>query len=402
MRIEDEEWLDISYGLEQHHAIFYKLWQIGRPFFTEEVDTAAVQFDKEGKFVLFLFNPKFWSSIDRYDKLFVICHECLHLILNHGVRVKNIKATNIQACNQCLDIVVNQLLIDGFGFKREEISNSSSYCWVDNIFPGLKLSNKETFEYYYNLFTRQYGDGYPSDSITTVDDHKSMNFDSCDLANEAAGQLSNNERDSLSFIEKHAGDLRGKRWSVLSGGSKIKKKWESVIKDWAISSRKNRIRDSEQWARLNRRLSTIASNLMLPSEMESESMVLERDRIKVAFFLDSSGSCWDLKDRFFGAATSLDPKFFLVELFCFDTSVYRVDALERTVLGGGGTSFAILEDFLIGSGENYPDAVFVITDGYGDRVKPKFPQKWYWFLTEGSYKSLVPKESNKYSLADFE
>lgn len=402
MKIEDEDWLDLSYGLEEHHAIFYKLWQVGKPVFTQSVDTAAVQFDKQGKFVLFLFNPHFWNSISRYDKLFVICHECLHLILNHGVRIKDIKSPNVQACNQCLDIVVNHLLTDGFGFKRERISNYSEYCWVDNVFPNLNLSKKETFEYYYGMFVKQYGDGCPSDSTNTVDDHKSMDFDSYDLLKEAASSLSNYELDSLSFIEKHTGNLDGKKWALLKSIPKVKKKWESVINEWSLTSKKSRMRDSDQWARLHRRLSTIASDLMLPSEMELESTTLERDRIRVFFFLDSSGSCWELKDRFFNAAMSLDPKFFLVELFCFDTGVQRVDVLERKVLGGGGTSFAALEKFLVDSGENYPDAVFVVTDGYGDRVYPKFPQRWHWFLTEDSYASLVPKESKRYKLADFE
>lgn len=50
----------------------------------------------------------------------------------------------------------------------------------------------------------------------------------------------------------------------------------------------------------------------------------------------------------------------------------------------------------------YPEAVFVITDGYGNRVKPARPEKWYWFLTPGGSRYCIPKECNIYNLQDYE
>lgn len=82
--------------------------------------------------------------------------------------------------------------------------------------------------------------------------------------------------------------------------------------------------------------------------------------------------------------------------------VYKVIAEEKKVFGGGGTSFSTIERHLQNSGENYPDGIFVITDGYGDRVYPELPHRWHWFLTENAYTSFVPKESNVYQLSDFE
>ena len=49
----------------------------------------------------------------------------------------------------------------------------------------------------------------------------------------------------------------------------------------------------------------------------------------------------------------------------------------------------------------YPDAVFVITDGYGDPVKPEFCKKWYWFLSH-NYRACIPKECNVYDLKNYE
>ena len=45
-------------------------------------------------------------------KLFVICHEMLHIILNHGKRSKNTLSENKIAANMALDIVVNHSLIN--------------------------------------------------------------------------------------------------------------------------------------------------------------------------------------------------------------------------------------------------------------------------------------------------
>ena len=132
LKISSEEWLEISYSLEPHHAVFYKVWQMGKPVFDESIDTAAVQFDQEGKFVLFRFNPNFWSKLNLYNKLFVICHEALHIVLNHGIRTKD-AGMNAQAVNVALDVVVNHTLIRNFGFDCSMIDNADHFCWVDTV-----------------------------------------------------------------------------------------------------------------------------------------------------------------------------------------------------------------------------------------------------------------------------
>ena len=107
MKVDHNEWLEIANRLECHHAIFYKLWSIGKPVLNNSIDTAAVSFDKLGNFILFQFNENFWSNLDMDGKLFVICHEMLHIILNHGKRSKNTLSENKIAANMALDIVVN-------------------------------------------------------------------------------------------------------------------------------------------------------------------------------------------------------------------------------------------------------------------------------------------------------
>ena len=57
--------------------------------------------------------------------------------------------------------------------------------------------------------------------------------------------------------------------------------------------------------------------------------------------------------------------------------------------------------FLLKEGKKYSNigAVFVITDGAGDYIKPENPKKWYWFLSE-NYRSCIPKNSYIFSLKD--
>ena len=51
IKISKEEWMEISNSLEEHHAVFYKLWHMGKPVFNEDLPTAAVQFDEIGELI---------------------------------------------------------------------------------------------------------------------------------------------------------------------------------------------------------------------------------------------------------------------------------------------------------------------------------------------------------------
>ena len=122
------------------------------------------------------------------------------------------------------------------------------------------------------------------------------------------------------------------------------------------------------------------------------------------FFLDTSGSCYHLKDRFFAAAASLPERRFNVRLFCFDTAVQETTLASGKIYGGGGTSFRIIEKHIQGEisskGCKYPE-VFVISDGYGDLVSPQHPSKWHWLLTDNGTKDYISKKSSVHELKDY-
>lgn len=442
MNIEDE-FNEISNDLDKFHSIFYQIWEMGYPKLSFEVPTAAIKFDKQGKRIDFIFNPLFWKQSDRYTKEFVICHECLHVILNHGIRIKDLKNNKLSSmiANYALDVVINHMLVDKFNFDRLSIQNGEDFCWIDTVFKEdhKNVEKNRAFEYYFGLlknkiiedvknskFVIKSNDGSMSDlDFETIDSHDFLDeIDNEELKKMIEDHLEKNlhEDDKKDFINKidktgegsekikesNAAKFAGKGSQGLlfkidtTTRVKRKKKWETVIKKWSLRFIKED-QYNEQWARVNRRVSDLSSSLMLPSDVEEENK--DEDMIEVWFFQDVSGSCIHLKDRFFNAARSLPKERFIIKMFSFDDVVYDVDFKKGEIYGGGGTSFDIIEQKIQReikkSNSKYPDAVFVITDGYGTHVNPQHPKKWYWFLSY-DYKHFIPKECNVYMLNNFE
>jgi hypothetical protein len=436
----EREFNDISRNLDRYHAIFYQIWEMGYPRLTFDVDTAAVTFDKNGRNLEFLFNPVFWKESDTYTKEFVICHECLHVILNHGVRIKDLKSTKINnmLANFALDVVINHMLVDKFNFDRLSINGHENYCWIDTVYgkDHGKVEKNRAFEYYFGLLKEKLhkdaasgkmmiknSDGSLSemqgDLVDAHDFLESIDDDSLRKKLEEQINQNVNDIDKKDFMDKmsktgegNQSINNGRKAGTSTGGmlfqintkEKVskKKKWETVIKKWSLKYT-SQDQDVEQWAKINRRIDGMVHDLMLPSDIDDDKT--KYDRIEVWFFCDTSGSCLEFKDRFFKAARSLSPEKFSLRLFSFDTTVYDVDIKTGKVYGGGGTSFDILEKKIQTEMKSknlkYPHAVFVLTDGYGSNIRPQYPKRWYWFLSI-NYRACIPKDCNIHLLSQFE
>ena len=437
MNIE-HEFNEISRSLDRYHAIFYQIWDMGYPRLTFDVPTAAVTFDKRGKRLEFLFNPLFWKQSDTYTKQFVICHECLHVILNHGARIRDLKKTKLNGtvANLALDVVINHMLIDKFNFDRASIGNSEDLCWIDTVFgkDHAKIERNRAFEYYFGILKQkitqnaskmlQYSNDDGSQSDVTgecVDMHDLLeSIDDENVKKKLKEHIEKNlnDVDKKDLVDKIMKTGEGKSAQNdtnpgnATGGMLLdinikqqiekKKKWETVIKKWSLRYNQTD-QDVEQWARINRRIDGLMPELMLPSDYDDDK--IKNERIDVWFFCDTSGSCLHFKDRFFNAARSLPTDRFQLRLFSFDTQVYDADINNARLWGGGGTRFDIMESRIQyemkSKNIKYPSAVFVITDGFGTNLRVQFPKRWYWFLST-NYKSCIPKESNIYMLSQFE
>lgn len=414
-----DQYFELARGLEQHHAVFYKMWELGKPTFTNAIETAAVIFDEEGECFDFQFNEDFWNELNSKQKQFVVAHECLHVLLNHGTRIKDCgRAGNIAA-----DVVVNHTLVNKFDFNRDDLgSMSQTGCWVDTVWPdGSVSATNETLEFYLKHLEREEeqesdglmaGSGDSCDSCGSsiagsgapqpIDDHSDLPSMPQEMSEEIAESLSEEQRET--FNQMAGNEAGSTKLIVPPEPVKKKKKWETVIKKWSRKYDKPEFKDVEQWARLNRRFMFLSNEFFLPTEMELDHNA--EGKTDVWFFQDTSGSCQQYAKRFLTAARSLNPNVFNIRAFCFDTQVYEVDINKGELKGFGGTWFHILEDHIqkLMKEERceYPKALFVITDGWGSHIYPEQPKNWYWFITPRGSINCIPKECNTFKLEDYE
>lgn len=409
------EYQKVLNSLVSHHAVFYQFWRLVRPKFSCEIDTACVSFNEDGKCVDFLINEKFWNSISTEKKKFVICHECMHVINSHGKRIgKKFQQYGNQA-NCAMDVVVNESLVKYFSFNRNEIDPDDEYVWFNKLFKDVpNILKDNSFEYYLNKLIENNLNSSNTGS-KFLNEHDGLNIPK-EFAQQIINSLSDEEADVLKNIAERA--EQGKKQqshSQIAGnksGNLVKtlekkpiktlSKWETVIKKFERSFGREEISDSH-WVTKDRRMHNLNFNIFLPSEIEYEVRKTNKDKIKTYFFMDTSGSCEGLAQRFFNAANSINKDKFDVEYYCFDTSVYKVSIKDKKLFGFGGTSFKCISDFVYKQKNENP-FVWVLTDGWGDYpdIPEKQQEKWSWFIIPDGSKRFIPKNSKTYNLENFE
>jgi len=429
--------------LQQFHLLFRTFWELADYQFVDSsnqrVETAAIFFNsKSGIPINLVINESFWDKLNRTEKIFIICHEMLHVLLEHGRRFKDLKKLEYppEIVNMAMDVAINEMLVWHYGFDKSELSEEflKNSCWVDSIFENKGWKNKEfpppktkgtefylreldfTVKVRYVLANGHNFDDYDEsmEAILNSGDHSNELNDFYDKIEESLHELSENtsahEADKAQEVQnKQRGISKGCVYKTIAKMPvRYKRKWETVVKKWASRQLEERDVFMDRWDRKDRRKMLLqkGEEIKLPSFLETPKMVLVKKKIDVFFFLDTSGSCIAYAERFFKAASTLDPKRFNVRLFCFDTQVYETSLKTREVFGGGGTSFDIIEDaiqsYIKERNMAYPKAVWLLTDGYGNAVHPQKPKNWFWFLTEGHSKQFIHKDSKSFDLKDYE
>lgn len=449
----NDEFYETVMDLQGEAAIFQRLVMVGmRPSFDESVPTACVGFDPiKGEYIQFCFNPKFWDILTAEGRKFVVCHEMLHLLLCHGKRFMRCfdrkNGESMEIANIAMDLAVNNIVTETLGIDRDNLGIPwKDFCFYDNVIeanPKLKgkcgrYDSSETF--YKVLFEnadkvpcgagsakgiqgkgpkqkgsgepqkgngKDDGDNEPKDGEQKSTDHGYLKEVSEEKMNELVGKLDEFDKNELKeMYDKHAGESDSVASKILNNTKRVyKKKWESIIKKWtlrAIESLQTKLEDS--FVTKPRRMPR-NTGFLLPGIVETPIL---KHRVAVYFYLDTSGSCAHLAERFFNAALSLDPKKFEVKPFCFSDDVHAVKLSDKKLYGFGGTNFhAISQHFYsakeVESRQGKSTLVFVITDGYGTNldVKENERKNWFWFLSE-DYKSCIPKGCWIYELKDFE
>lgn len=431
-----EEEIEILNILSEHHTVFQTFFSISKPIFTEEIPTAAVGFNSSGKCIMMLINPKFWDSLNYYNKAFVIAHECLHIILNHGERGKHYK--NAKNVNIAQDIVINEILVYGFGFNKFEIINWENFCFLETVF-GLDLISEKnielhkTFDYYLKIIEslslnsnqklvdchqnemKDFGlDGELSKEIQDLLDEANKN------SNEMIDNLEENLSEKISDSEKYefakdlgeelskskeAGNSSLGNYIDIFNNKKQKKKggWEKIVKKHVISLMKNEFVEKESWLTRDRKAMLLDDDLFIQGVFEEESR--EKQKYDLVFFLDASGSCLNYSKRFFKLLKSIPEDKFKISAYSFDTNVYEIDLNGDKIKGSGGTSFQVINnevENITKIRKKHPDAIFVLSDGAGDRFTPSKPKLWHWILVPNSSTGFIPKESTCHNMKDFD
>ena len=393
--LTSQEILAIAASIENYHSCFYTFFEMSSVQFSPTIDTAAVRF---GLGVDLVLNKDFWDSLTPDEKLFVICHECLHVILDHGRRnAREIKGATPKLVNIAQDITINEMIVY-FGFDRTKIRNWDKYCWIDTCFKDpSKILKNQTFYYYLNELIK---DPSNADKVSLFDSHDES--DQCpDHKTEAASTiLENMSVDEINDVLKNCpGD------PTLSGAVEriIEKKTEPLrlnfthlLRKLKKTARHIKEHDVDTFTHEDRRMSNLfrrQKDISIPGTRTDSRR--GKHKLLTAVFMDVSISCVSYLPTFEKVLEAFNRESEIFELhpYIFDTKVTPVTSSKIYV--GGGTAFDIIEAECR-KFPRYPDCVVVITDGAGNTVHPKIPSRWVWMLTKNSTTHLIPSSSRHF------
>ncbi len=386
--------------------LFYSLWSLVNinivPEDNQHIETMAISFDHYSRKPLTLeINEGFLGSIDEYTTQFCICHEMLHVLLRHGERAGENLGTPV--ANVAMDIAINHMLVNNYGFIRDMINGQEKLCWVDTVFKDKNGNPKDvstnlTYEEYYKLITE---DPDFKEGQTQTSDHSGLGTLSDGASNSIMSSLGKMSQKEVDPINKDIQKGMGQSPGTDPGNKSIvaKKSRTKSNRKWAEAISKNLtgmldITDGYQWAIPNRRIQELQSDFCMPSE---GNMLEEKPRIRVAVFLDTSGSCESFAEPFMQLADEIPNSKFNISVWCFDTETYETDLKSRELHGFGGTCFKCIEKTL-SELRQYPDAVFIMTDGYGTNVNPKHPDRWHFYMTQNFSRNCVPEKSHVHEI----
>lgn len=411
---------NLAYKLEGYHSIFYKICEIGRIEWTDKIPTAAVSFDRKGNCILFQFNETWYDELSDAERCFIIAHECLHILFNHGTRSQGLIH---EYANIAEDLVINEMLFNGFGFSRnlgifkdsvdEQGNKKNGGVTHKGLEEYLKVSlerNRE-FEYYYDQMLTE-----KPPIFLSFDIHSGLPIDSLGDIERLVSQMSNKDKESLkkklgkqdlgedskddskeseekNEVDKARGAGKGSsfNWEYADFKEKPLVRWTKFLTSACKRTKRQKL--ESQWKRVNRRFVTLNTSLLLPSDGNEEAL---EELIDAVIFVDVSGSCHGYVKKFAAEARKIPRREYMLESYAFDDNIIPFDLKQDKVPYGGGTSFHQLEEHLL-KRKKYPDIVFVMTDGYGTEVRPKIPDRWHIFLTV-DFKQCFPTVKNFHML----
>lgn len=366
-------------------------------------DTAAV----DGRNIYY--NRKFFADLDIDEMQFVLCHEVLHVALDHFGRRSH---RDPSWWNMANDYVINGMLVqdkigkmptkkvevkdeDGNANQRVGLYDERYVGWTSEaVYDDLekrKVKKQMTLDVHLELGK----DGKPGKGKSKGPGIEISEEELKKIRDEFKNKV-------LQSAQAAAGKMPASLQRLVDMLVEPKISWRDLLQQNIQSC----ISDDFTWMRPNRK--HMYGGIFLP--------VLDKDEtIDIAVAIDMSGSISDAMARDFisevhGIMNSYND--FTISILCFDTQVYNFkkftkdnadELLSYECKGGGGTDFdafwnywkaeniepkkavVFTDGFPFGSWgpEGYADTLWIITEGAKTRVKPPFGQYAYYEHGQG-------------------
>ncbi|MHA6759997.1 DUF2201 family putative metallopeptidase [Streptacidiphilus sp. PAMC 29251] len=378
---------------------------------TAAVDTAAVVASGDGTCLL-LYNPDFFVALGLGGVKFVLFHEARHLIQRHLFADPELREDPVFTV--ATEVTVNHVALHRLG--------RSTLPLLDGEPVG--IDPRTIHQLYTADLARQGLDAVPYEEFTDTDhgcyvelkrmahppvpvprcvhlDPGGVPTDPETVAAVASSVLLNvllaarrgnrtAEQELLDLMRRTEDGSTGaaRIWGDLGAGAlrgqTVRTRRVDWWQRWLVDVLASKLREGERLVYPKKRGAILTA-------LGHEPMLARRgpvrDRVLVIAF-DTSGSMPDPVVRWL---TELVGQIDGVEAhwLSFDARVMPFKPGER-VLGGGGTSFQAVADYVEGRTtvdgqlfEERPDAVVMVTDGYAPPVTPADPDRWIWLITEG-------------------
>jgi hypothetical protein len=443
--------------LYEHSTLMYSfMTQLVTPFFSDEVERAAVTFDFTGRAFKFEVNRDFWQPLSFHSQCFVLAHEIMHPLLDHVFRgpeyVKNVRESGGKyqcvtedVLNQMMDIEINEALVsDAYGFIRSLLSFADSICFVDTVFPeeiivSEKMVTNQKFEYYSDIYLKhaqdsQFGGlgdlmfnymGYLRASLdpdfnpasgdpegvdvpfvqpeVTVDYDELMVarqavldefFDGRDVTPQDVLKNKNMLNAGGAFGSGSVGNIAVKLEAVRS----LDDAFDITIKK--VSQQLKRTRKKTCWTAPDKRLYSVMHgidpSMSLPSQRVEEYEVDEKQKLLV--YMDTSYSCLEHVKKLMELVIGMPEDKYVVETYIFAGHVAPIDLKSNPHFYSGGTSIdRVYRHAQERFEEQDYDAVFVLTDGEFSNCHEAYKlqyKDWHWFLVPSYDTSALPFRSS--------
>ena len=310
--------------------------------FTESVDTAAT----DGKRIYF--NPSFFSSLKKPERIGVLAHEIMHVALMHMIRLGT---RDHSVYNQAGDYVINDIL------------RNSGYILPEPHLYDAKYHGWSTEEVYDDLIKEGAGQDKPNILGGDIDYSEGE-------SSEVKGDIATSVQDTVMKARAQAkmdsneqGTIPGEVDRLIDELINPVLDWTQLLARFMDSNAKN----DYTWTRPNKRF---FPNHYMPS-MYSESI----DNVTVT--VDTSGSVSD--DMLSEILTEIKNVYDTYQpnnmtIIDCDSSIHHIhhvddstDIMSLKFTGGGGTSFIPPLDYCKEHGTN---VLLYFTDLYAERICP--------------------------------